>query len=69
MHILLYIYRNLEDFVTWTDTSAIRKHVLEYNEMVCTYILYFKILIQFIIVLVAFKASFCLLHDFCEIFK
>jgi U3 small nucleolar ribonucleoprotein protein IMP3 len=27
------VTRNLEDFVTWTDTSAIRKHVLEYNEM------------------------------------
>jgi hypothetical protein len=29
-----YYFRNFEDFVTWTDTSAIRKHVLEYNEMV-----------------------------------
>ena len=28
------VYRSLEDFVTWTDTSAIRKHVMEYNEMV-----------------------------------
>ncbi|XP_013400175.1 U3 small nucleolar ribonucleoprotein protein IMP3 [Lingula anatina] len=27
------VTRNMEDFVTWTDTSAIRKHVLEYNEM------------------------------------
>ncbi|XP_066999174.1 U3 small nucleolar ribonucleoprotein protein IMP3 isoform X1 [Anabrus simplex] len=27
------VTRNLEDFVTWVDTSAIRKHVLEYNEM------------------------------------
>lgn len=26
------VTRNLEDFVTWTDTSKIRKHVLEYNE-------------------------------------
>lgn len=25
--------RALEDFVTWTDSSAIRKHVLQYNEM------------------------------------
>ncbi|KAI0216577.1 U3 small nucleolar ribonucleoprotein IMP3 [Lamellibrachia satsuma] len=25
--------RSMEDFVTWTDTSAIRKHVMEYNEM------------------------------------
>lgn len=24
----------MEDFVTWTDTSAIKKHVLDYNEMV-----------------------------------
>jgi len=22
----------MEDFVTWTDTSRIRKHVLDYNE-------------------------------------
>lgn len=26
------VTRNMEDFVTWTDTSKIRKHVLEYNE-------------------------------------
>ncbi|XP_071559931.1 U3 small nucleolar ribonucleoprotein protein IMP3-like [Temnothorax nylanderi] len=25
------VTRNLEDFVTWVDTSAIKKHVLEYN--------------------------------------
>ncbi|XP_012251013.2 U3 small nucleolar ribonucleoprotein protein IMP3 [Athalia rosae] len=27
------VTRNMEDFVTWVDTSAIRKHVLEYNDM------------------------------------
>ncbi|XP_011450264.1 U3 small nucleolar ribonucleoprotein protein IMP3-like [Crassostrea angulata] len=27
------VTRNMEDFVTWTDTSAIKKHVLDYNEM------------------------------------
>ncbi|XP_015597728.1 U3 small nucleolar ribonucleoprotein protein IMP3 [Cephus cinctus] len=27
------VTRNLQDFVTWVDTSAIRKHVLEYNDM------------------------------------
>ena len=26
------VTRNLEDFITWTDTSKIRKHVLEYND-------------------------------------
>ena len=26
--------RNMEDYVTWVDTSKIRKHVLEYNEEV-----------------------------------
>jgi U3 small nucleolar ribonucleoprotein protein IMP3 len=26
------VTRNMEDFVTWTDTSKIRRHVLEYNE-------------------------------------
>ena len=30
----LHMRRNMEDFVTWTDTSKIRKHVLEYNEEV-----------------------------------
>jgi len=29
----------MEDFVTWTHTSAIRKHVMEYNEMVTCLIL------------------------------
>lgn len=28
------VTRALEDFVTWVDGSAIRKHVLEYNDMV-----------------------------------
>lgn len=28
------VNRALEDFVTWVDGSAIRKHVLEYNDMV-----------------------------------
>ncbi|GLV44038.1 uncharacterized protein CBL_12666 [Carabus blaptoides fortunei] len=27
------VSRTLEDFVTWVDNSAIRKHVLEYNNM------------------------------------
>ncbi|XP_023939250.1 U3 small nucleolar ribonucleoprotein protein IMP3 [Bicyclus anynana] len=27
------VTRSLEDFVTWVDGSAIRKHVMEYNEM------------------------------------
>ncbi|XP_002736586.1 U3 small nucleolar ribonucleoprotein IMP3-like [Saccoglossus kowalevskii] len=26
------ITRNMEDFVTWTDTSKIRRHLLEYND-------------------------------------
>lgn len=28
------VSRTLEDFVTWVDSSAIRKHVLEYNNIV-----------------------------------
>lgn len=28
-----YFFRPLEDFVTWVDTSAIKKHVLEYNDL------------------------------------
>ena len=27
------ITRTLEDFVTWVDSSKIRQHVLEYNDM------------------------------------
>ncbi|KAK0167833.1 hypothetical protein PV327_001691 [Microctonus hyperodae] len=26
------VNRNLEDFVTWVDTSAIKKHILNYND-------------------------------------
>lgn len=33
---ILIFCRNLEDFVTWVDTSAIKKHVLEYNNEVGT---------------------------------
>ena len=31
---VLSLSRNMEERVTWTDTSAIRKHVAEYNEEV-----------------------------------
>ena len=27
------VSRNLEDFVTWVDTSKIRKHLMEYKEL------------------------------------
>ncbi|XP_031556300.1 U3 small nucleolar ribonucleoprotein protein IMP3-like [Actinia tenebrosa] len=27
------VSRSMEDFVTWTDTSKIRKHVMEYNDL------------------------------------
>lgn len=27
------VTRNMEDFVTWTDTSKIRKHVMEYSDL------------------------------------
>lgn len=27
-------FRNLEDFITWVDTSAIKKHIMEYNDEV-----------------------------------
>ncbi|XP_030829421.1 U3 small nucleolar ribonucleoprotein protein IMP3 [Strongylocentrotus purpuratus] len=26
------VTRSMEDFVTWTDTSKIKKHIVEYNE-------------------------------------
>ncbi|KAF0295526.1 U3 small nucleolar ribonucleoprotein IMP3 [Amphibalanus amphitrite] len=28
-----FVTRSMEDFLTWVDASAIRKHVLEYNEL------------------------------------
>eukprot|EP01018_Ginkgo_biloba_P022954 Gb_30440 [translate_table: standard] len=31
------VTRNLEDFVTWVDTSKIRKKVLQYNERLDDY--------------------------------
>ena len=34
------VTRNMEDFVTWVDTSAIRKRVLEYKEMRDDYDIY-----------------------------
>lgn len=33
------VSRTLEDFVTWVDSSKIRKHVMEYNDLVCCQIL------------------------------
>ena len=30
----MYGLRNMEDFVTWVDTSAIKRHIMEYNELV-----------------------------------
>lgn len=27
------VNRTLEDFVTWVDSSKVRKHVLEYNDL------------------------------------
>ena len=34
------VTRNMEDFVTWVDTSAIRKRVLEYKEIRDDYDIY-----------------------------
>lgn len=28
------VNRSLEDFVTWVDGSAIKRHVMEYNDLV-----------------------------------
>lgn len=28
------VSRTLEDFVTWVDSSKIRRHIMEYNNMV-----------------------------------
>lgn len=35
----------MEDFVTWVDSSAIKKHIMEYNEMVIIIIILLNILI------------------------
>lgn len=34
------VSRTLEDFVTWVDSSKIRKHVMEYNDMVCLHLIF-----------------------------
>lgn len=42
----ILVTRTLEDFVTWVDTSKIRKHVLQYNGMVINiYLIVFYFLI------------------------
>ena len=43
----MLITRNLEDFITWVDSSAIRKKVLDYNGMVIFIILKFATKIDF----------------------
>ena len=35
----------MEDFVTWVDSSAIKKHIMEYNEMVIVINILLNILI------------------------
>lgn len=35
------VSRTLEDFVTWVDSSKIRRHVMEYNNMVGSYDFFF----------------------------
>lgn len=40
------VSRTLEDFVTWVDSSKIRQHVMEYNNMVRVFfVLHFLILL------------------------
>ena len=31
---IFFLYRNTEDFISWTDNSAIRRQLLEYQDMV-----------------------------------
>ena len=38
------VTRALEDFVTWVDGSAIRRHVMEYNDLVSFNFHFFAIL-------------------------
>lgn len=39
------VSRTLEDFVTWVDSSAIRRHVMEYNNIVRKLVLYISYII------------------------
>ena len=39
------VTRALEDFVTWVDGSAIRRHVMEYNDLVSSIIHIFGFMI------------------------
>jgi hypothetical protein len=45
----VHVDRNLEDFVTWVDTSAIRRHIMEYSEMVCTLFAYLTLFTMFVL--------------------
>lgn len=36
------VSRTLEDFVTWVDSSAIRRHVMEYNNIVSSFSFFSK---------------------------
>ena len=31
------VTRNMEDYVTWVDTSKIRKHIMKYNDKLDDY--------------------------------
>lgn len=50
------VTRSLEDFVTWVDNSAIRKHVLEYNNTV-------SFISRFIDSSVRYVNNFCLIFS------
>ena len=49
------VTRKLEDYVTWTDTSAIRKQIQDYNGIVSVRIFVFKYFFdQFVVYIIKF---------------
>lgn len=54
----MLVTRTLEDFVTWVDSSKIRKHVLEYNGLVSILLFYQFCLLNTYLIFVA-ERRFC----------
>lgn len=40
----MVFFRNIEDFVTWVDSSKIKQHVLNYNDEVSCGVAFFNLL-------------------------
>ncbi|CAG0889196.1 unnamed protein product [Darwinula stevensoni] len=53
------VTRNMEDFVTWVDTSAIRKHVMEYNDLVRLWVQELEAILKNDVIDLAALRKFC----------